>query len=109
MESDPADRAAGTLTEAGGLNLGLLPGQVRRTRWSHIFVFINELTDREREVFVLLGHGHDNRTIAAQLSIGERTVKHHITAIMHKLGVTSRLQAGLVAAEWDQASFPKVR
>jgi DNA-binding NarL/FixJ family response regulator len=55
------------------------------------------LTPRERVVFELLGHGYDNRSIAGALGISERTAKRHITAILDKLKLESRLQAGLAA------------
>lgn len=55
------------------------------------------LTPRELATFELLGTGHDNRSIARALSISERTVKRHITAILAKLRLESRLQVGLVA------------
>ena len=55
------------------------------------------LTARERAVFELLGLGHDNRSIARTLAISERTAKRHVTAILAKLGLESRLQAGLVS------------
>jgi DNA-binding CsgD family transcriptional regulator len=55
------------------------------------------LTSRERAVFRLLGDGYDNRSIARELEISERTVKRYVTAILTKLGLESRLQAGLAA------------
>ncbi|MEU6183886.1 response regulator transcription factor [Streptomyces coeruleorubidus] len=55
------------------------------------------LTPREIEVFFLLGAGASNRSIATRLGITERTVKAHVARIMNKVGVESRLQAGLVA------------
>ncbi|WP_459958265.1 response regulator transcription factor [Nocardia sp. IFM 10818] len=55
------------------------------------------LSSREIEVFHLLGNGRSNRAIAGQLNITERTVKAHVARIMAKLGVESRLQAGLVS------------
>jgi DNA-binding CsgD family transcriptional regulator len=55
------------------------------------------LTPRERAVFQLLGFGYDNRSIARALAISERTVKRYITAILAKLKLESRLQAGLTA------------
>lgn len=58
---------------------------------------ISILSPRETEIFQLLGAGRDNRNIARHLGISERTVKRHVTAILAKIGVTSRLQAGLVA------------
>lgn len=55
------------------------------------------LSLREREVLGLLGRGLSNQAIAARLFLAERTVKTHVGRILTKLGVESRLQAGLVA------------
>jgi DNA-binding NarL/FixJ family response regulator len=55
------------------------------------------LTPRERAVFNLLGSGYSNRSIAHELEISEGTVKRHVTAILAKLRLESRLQAGLTA------------
>jgi DNA-binding NarL/FixJ family response regulator len=55
------------------------------------------LTHRERVVFRLLGFGYDNRSIARELEISERTVKRYVTGILAKLELESRLQAGLAA------------
>jgi DNA-binding CsgD family transcriptional regulator len=55
------------------------------------------LSPRERAAFELLGLGYDNRSIARDLQISERTTKRHITAILKKLKLESRLQAGLAA------------
>jgi DNA-binding NarL/FixJ family response regulator len=55
------------------------------------------LTPRELEAFELLGLGFDNRSIARALKISERTAKRYITAILRKLRLESRLQAGLAA------------
>ncbi|WP_380283358.1 helix-turn-helix transcriptional regulator [Kitasatospora purpeofusca] len=55
------------------------------------------LTPRERAVLHLLGLGYDNRSIAYELHVSERTVKRFVTAILAKLGLRSRLQAGLLA------------
>ncbi|MGW5055198.1 response regulator transcription factor [Actinokineospora sp. NPDC004072] len=55
------------------------------------------LTAREMAAFELLGLGCDNRSIARRLAISERTAKRHVTAILEKLGLESRLQAGLAA------------
>lgn len=48
------------------------------------------LTDREREIVVLLGHGLPNRDIATQLDLSVRTVENHIYKAMIKTGTTSR-------------------
>lgn len=55
------------------------------------------LSPREQAAFELLGLGYDNRSIARELQISERTTKRHVTAILKKLKLESRLQAGLAA------------
>lgn len=55
------------------------------------------LSARERAVFDWLGQGYDNRSIAREMNISERTVKRHVTVILSKLRLESRLQAGLAA------------
>ncbi len=67
--------------------------------------FTHLLSARERTVFQLLGAGYDNRSIASELGVSERTVKRHVTVILAKLGLESRLQAGL-AALIISSSFP---
>jgi len=56
------------------------------------------LTDRETDVLRLLARGMANKEIARELSIGEKTVKTHVSHILAKLGVASRTQAALYAA-----------
>jgi ATP/maltotriose-dependent transcriptional regulator MalT len=56
------------------------------------------LTPREREVIGLLGHGLSNAEIAKTLFISEKTASVHVSNILRKLGVTSRLQAATIAA-----------
>jgi DNA-binding CsgD family transcriptional regulator/tetratricopeptide (TPR) repeat protein len=51
------------------------------------------LTQREREVLALLEEGLRNAEIAARLVISEKTVDHHVSAILGKLGVGSRAEA----------------
>lgn len=55
------------------------------------------LTERETDVLRLLAAGRANKEIAQQLSIGEKTVKTHVSKILAKLGVQSRTQAALYA------------
>ena len=57
-----------------------------------------QLTDRETDVLRLLAQGLANKEIAAELTIGEKTVKTHVSNILAKLGVVSRTQAALYAA-----------
>lgn len=58
-----------------------------------------ELTDREREVFVLVGQGRTNTEIAQALHLSESTVKTHFGRVLMKLGLTSRVQAVIRAYE----------
>lgn len=56
-----------------------------------------KLTERETEVLCLLALGRANKEIALELTIGEKTVKTHVSNILAKLGVPSRTQAALYA------------
>lgn len=56
-----------------------------------------ELTEREIDVLRLLAQGQSNKEIALALSIGEKTVKTHVSSILSKLNVASRTQAALHA------------
>ena len=65
---------------------------------------VDELTTRESEVIALIGEGLSNKAIADRLRISSATVRHHLTSIFDKLGVTTRqkllvmaYQRGLVA------------
>jgi DNA-binding NarL/FixJ family response regulator len=58
---------------------------------------IGALTGREREVLALLADGRSNREIARLLTVSEKTVKTHVSAILAKLGVADRTQAALLA------------
>jgi DNA-binding NarL/FixJ family response regulator len=58
---------------------------------------LDALTERERQVLRLLGHGLGNAAIAAQLHVAEGTVRNYVSAVLGKLGVADRTQAALLA------------
>ena len=58
---------------------------------------LDALTEREREVLVLVAEGLPNKQIGRRLEISEKTVKAHLTSIFRAIGVTDRMQAGLWA------------
>jgi DNA-binding NarL/FixJ family response regulator len=67
---------------------------------------VNALTDREREVLVLVAQGLSNQQIADSLVISERTARTHVSNILSKLGVASRTQAALLAIREGIAPAP---
>ena len=58
---------------------------------------LDRLTEREREVVALIARGLHNKAIAGELGITDHTVRHHLTAIFGKLGVSDRLELAVYA------------
>ena len=67
---------------------------------------LHALTDREREILVLVAKGLSNQQIADSLVISERTARTHVSNILGKLGVASRTQAALLAIREGIAQAP---
>ncbi len=55
------------------------------------------LTQREEQIFELLGEGLSNVEIAEKLDLSENTIKHYITPLLHKLGLRNRTEAAVLA------------
>jgi len=60
---------------------------------------LDELTPRERGVLILIARGRSNHEIAVELSIGEQTVKTHVSNILSKLHLVDRTQAAIYALQ----------
>ncbi|MFI6471252.1 AAA family ATPase [Streptomyces sp. NPDC050516] len=93
--ADLGASAAATLTRRALRRLGAraVPTGPRGTTRAHPL----GLTRREHEVLGLIAEGHTNARIGERLFISVKTVDHHVSAILAKLGVTDRAAAGRVA------------
>ncbi|HEY0604375.1 MAG TPA: LuxR C-terminal-related transcriptional regulator, partial [Herpetosiphonaceae bacterium] len=60
-------------------------------------IHADTLTAREREVAALVARGYSNREIAQALTVTVKTVEAHLTRILAKLGVASRVQVAICA------------
>ena len=103
----PAELAHGVRTVAAGDAL-LAPTVVRRLLeefvrrpppGSRTPPAFEELTDRELEVLKLVARGRSNAEIAAELVVGETTIKTHVTHVLQKLSLRDRVQAVVLAYE----------
>ena len=68
---------------------------------------ISSLTEREKQVIVLIALGLKNKQIAARLFISQTTVTHHLSSIYSKLGVSDRLELVVYAFANKLAQMPQ--
>ncbi|GAB4549679.1 MAG: response regulator transcription factor [Pleurocapsa sp.] len=61
---------------------------------------LTDLTSREKEVLQLIAQGYNNREIATELYITERTVKNHVNSILRRLNLRDRTQAAIFANKY---------
>ena len=67
---------------------------------------LTSLTERERNVVAVIGEGLKNKQIAERLFISETTVRHHLSSIFEKLGVSDRLELLVYAYRHKLAKPP---
>ncbi len=77
--------------------LRVIPPAVARSLASRTPNF--SLTDRERDVLLLIVKGNSNKEIASKLGITEGTVKCHVNVILSRMGVSDRTQAAIAALQ----------
>ena len=76
---------------------GKLFEQIARTPQKSPTNIGSNLTEREREVLILLSHGKANAEIAESLFLSEGTVRNYVSSILEKLDVADRTQAAVIA------------
>jgi NarL family two-component system response regulator LiaR len=93
---DRVVEAVRTAAEGGSvLDPDVVALLVRRVREDDAAGPLRMLSAREREVLAALSRGRSNREIARALSLGEQTVKSHVSSILTKLGLQDRTQAAI--------------
>jgi DNA-binding NarL/FixJ family response regulator/class 3 adenylate cyclase len=109
LKDAPADRLLDAVRVAASGDALLAPSITRRLieRFSRVVrpdadgvpEALSELTARELEVLRLVARGLSNSEIAAELVVGENTVKTHVAHVLGKLGLRDRVQAVVLAYE----------
>ena len=106
LKDDPAEQILAAVRVVAGGNALLSPtvtkrviSQFTRTPRREPPKALDDLSDREQEVFRLIARGLSNAEIGKELFISETTVKTHITHILQKLDLRDRVQAIVLAYE----------
>jgi DNA-binding NarL/FixJ family response regulator len=66
-----------------------------------------QLTEREAKVLELIADGLTNREIGEQLYLAEKTVKHHVSDVLSKLGLTRRIEAAAFSIRREAKRQPE--
>lgn len=102
LKSSPAERMSDAIRTAASGKALLDPDLTRQVIEAAVrqgpaepeaTALLATLTDREREVLAALAQGASNADLAAQLFIGETTVRTHLSSLFLKLGVANRVNA----------------
>jgi DNA-binding NarL/FixJ family response regulator len=108
LKASPPGRLVDAIHVVAGGEALLAPSLVRRLIAEHVRrpppgagvpAMLQSLTDRERDVLVLIARGQSNQDIATSLTVGLSTVKTHVNRVLTKLGARSRAQAVVTAYE----------
>jgi DNA-binding NarL/FixJ family response regulator len=104
LKDDPPEQLLGAIRTVAGGDALLSPAITRRVIKQFTRIpdpappkELEELTDRELDVFRLIARGLSNAEIGQELYISETTVKTHITHVLQKLGLRDRVQAVVLA------------
>ena len=93
--------AGGTYVTPGLASVLLLSGNVSSGEEPKAESLAPHLSEREKQVYALLGKGRSNKEIASELGLSEKTAKWYVSCVMKKLGFESRVQVALSAGQID--------
>jgi DNA-binding NarL/FixJ family response regulator len=91
--------AAGDALLAPSVTRRIIEQFARRPVEPEVRERLDSLTQREREVLVMLARGNSNAELAAELFVTEGTIKTHVSSLLTKLGLRDRVQAVVLAYE----------
>jgi len=91
--------AAGDALLAPSVTRRIIEQFARRPVEADVLARVESLTQREREVLVMLARGKSNSELAAALFVSEGTVKTHVSSLLAKLALRDRVQAVVLAYE----------
>ena len=106
MKREALDSILHAVRSVIGGEIYISPSMTKRMLFDHIHgsgearSAVERLSDRELEVFQLIGEGHDMHEIARELHLSKKTVEAHRANIKEKLGVASAREVVRYAAQW---------